>query len=89
MSEALTAIRALYFGTSKSTIEKDFDEAIDLIKSMASEDERDRAAVYMEGLAQMKAQWGPSRPSRASGVPRSAKAPGRSGRSISGGRRSR
>ncbi len=91
MSDALDAIKKLYFGTSKSTIERDFDQAIDLLKTMASEDERDRAAVYMEGLAEMKAQWVPkaSRLSRASGAPQSATPQGRSGRSISGGRRPR
>lgn len=91
MSEALDAIRRLYFGTSKSSIEQDFDRAIDLLKTMASEDERDRAAVYMEGLAEMKAQWVPkaSRRLRASGAPQSATPQGRSGRSISGGRRPR
>jgi len=91
MSDRLAAIRALYFGTSKATIERDFDQAIDLLKSMASDDERDRAAVYMEGLAQMKAQWLPraSRPSRASGAPQSAGPQGRSDRSRSGGRRPR
>jgi len=91
MSDRLAAIRALYFETSKATIERDFDQAIDLLKAMASEDERDRAAVYMEGLAQMKAQWLPkaNRPSPASGAPRSAAPPGRSGRSKFGGRRPR
>ena len=29
MSDRLAAIRALYFGTSKTTIERDFDQAID------------------------------------------------------------
>ena len=66
MSDALTAIRALYFAATKATIERDFDTVIDLLKSMATEDERDRAAVYMEGLAQMKAQWATSRPPKAS-----------------------
>lgn len=91
MSDALDAIRKLYFGSSKSSIEQDFDRAIDLLKAMASEDERDRAAVYMEGLAEMKAQWVPKAKGRppASGGPPSAKSPGRSGRSISGGRRPR
>jgi predicted RecB family endonuclease len=91
MSERVAAIRSLYFGASKATIESDFDEAIDLLKAMASEEERDRAAVYMEGLAQMKAQWRPkvNRPSRASGAPQSATRPGRSGRSKSAGRRPR
>ena len=57
MSDRLAAIRSLYFGTSKATIDRDFDQAIDLLKSMSSEDERDRAAVYMEGLAQMRKEW--------------------------------
>ena len=57
MTDALTQIRTLYFRTTKATVERDFDAAIDLLKSMATEDERDRAAVYMEGLAQMKSQW--------------------------------
>jgi len=57
MSNALDAIKKLYFGTSKSTIERDFDQAIDLLKTMASEDERDRAAVYMEGLAEMRKEF--------------------------------
>ena len=57
MSEALERIKVLYYKTSKSTIERDFDRAIDLLKSMASEEERDRAAVYMDGLAQMRSQW--------------------------------
>jgi hypothetical protein len=91
MSDRLAAIRSLYFGTSKATIARDFDQAIDLLKAMASEDERDRAAVYMEGLAQMRAQWLPksSRPSPASGAPQSATPPGRFGRSKSAGRRPR
>lgn len=89
MSDALAAIKKLYFQTSKATIAQDFDTAIDLLKSMASEEERERAAVYMDGLAQMKSEWGVTAPSRASGVPRFAKALGRSGRSKSGGRRPR
>ena len=30
---------------------------LDLLKSMASEAERERATVYMEGMAQMRADW--------------------------------
>ena len=57
MSDALAEIKKLYFSTSKKTILRDFDRAIDLLKSMPSEEERDRAAVFMDGLAQMRAQW--------------------------------
>lgn len=88
MSDALNRIRQLYFAASKSTIADDFDTAIDLLKTMPTEEERDRAAVYMEGLAQMKSQWLPSRPT-ASSAPRAAKGPGRSGRSKGGGHRPR
>ena len=65
MTTPLDEIRGLYFGATAGTIEADFDRAIDLIKSMASEDERERAVVFMEGLAEMKRQWAGSRPARA------------------------
>ena len=54
---ALAEIRRIYFRTSRRTIEHDFVQAIDLLKSLPSEEERDRAAVYMEGLAQMRRDW--------------------------------
>ena len=55
---ALAQIREIYFKTSKRTIEHDIAHAIELLKSLPSEDERDKAAVYMEGLAQMRNEWG-------------------------------
>ena len=88
MSEQLAAIKKLYFSTSKSTIGRDFEQAIDLLKSMTSEEERERAAVYMDGLAQMRAQWSP-KSAQAFAGPRSGAVPGRSGRSTGGGRRPR
>ena len=57
MSETLDEIRQLYYRATAATIERDFDRAIDLLKSMPSEDERERAAVFMEGLAEMRKQW--------------------------------
>ena len=36
---------------------RDFERALQLLKSMASEDERERAAVYMDGLSQMRSDW--------------------------------
>jgi hypothetical protein len=50
-------IRRLYFNTTKQTIQEDLAKALDLLKSMASEEERERATVYMEGLAQMRRDW--------------------------------
>ena len=54
---ALAQIRQIYFKTTKRTIEHDIAHAIELLKTMPGEDERDKAAVYMEGLAQMRSDW--------------------------------
>lgn len=58
MSEPLDEIRRLYFETTKKTILNDFDKAIDLLKSIESPDERQKATVYMSGLAEMRKEWG-------------------------------
>jgi hypothetical protein len=55
--DTLAEIRRLYFSTTKQTIQQDLAKALDLLKSMASEEERERATVYMEGLAEMRANW--------------------------------
>jgi hypothetical protein len=54
----LAEIRRLYYETTRQTVQRDLAKALDLLKSMASEEERERAAVYMDGLAQMRADWG-------------------------------
>ena len=51
-------IKRLYYGTTRQTIQRDLAKALDLLKSMTSEEERERAAVYMDGLAQMRSEWG-------------------------------
>ena len=63
MLDPLAEIRRLYFTTTKKTIERDFARALELLKSMASEDDRSRATVFMHGLAQMRAEWGTARAS--------------------------
>ena len=55
--DKLAEIRRLYFSTTKQTIQNDLAKALDLLKSMPSEEERERATVYMEGLAQMRSDW--------------------------------
>ena len=57
MTEILAEIRALYFKTSSKTIERDFDRAIDLLKSIPLPEDRQRATVFMEGLAEMRKDW--------------------------------
>ena len=55
--DKLAEIRRIYFKATKDTIEKDLDRALRLLKSMASEEERERATVFMEGLAEMRKDW--------------------------------
>ncbi|MGQ0734599.1 MAG: hypothetical protein ACT4QD_13210 [Acidobacteriota bacterium] len=64
MSAALDEIRRLYYVATRHTITRDFDRAIDLLKSMPGEADRERATVYMEGLAAMRADWGLAGPAR-------------------------
>jgi hypothetical protein len=56
--DAIDEIKQLYFQTSKKTIQDDFARAIDLLKALPDEEARERAAVYMEGLAEMRREWG-------------------------------
>jgi hypothetical protein len=64
--DPLEEIRKLYYQTTAATIDRDFARAIDLLKEMLSEEERGRAHVYMEGLAEMRKDWGrgPRRPGK-------------------------
>jgi len=54
----LAQLRKIYFSTSRTTILRDFDRAIDILKSMNNEKERERATVYMQGLAEMRKEFG-------------------------------
>lgn len=61
-SDPLTEIRRLYFAATKATIGRDFDRAVDLVKALPDEEARSRAAVFMDGLAQLRTEWGGGRP---------------------------
>ncbi|MEO6223998.1 MAG: hypothetical protein ABIP90_12185 [Vicinamibacterales bacterium] len=54
---SVVAIRALYFNATQSTVQRDLDRAIDLFKALRTDAERDKAAVFMDGLAQMRSEW--------------------------------
>lgn len=81
---ALAEIRRIYFKTTKQTIEHDFAHAIELLKSLPSDEEREKATVFMQGLAQMQRDWerkekrkgAPSKPAKAKNA---AAAPAASG----------
>jgi hypothetical protein len=61
---ALAEIRRIYFKTSRRTIEHDFAHAIELLKSLPDEEDRQKAHVYMEGLAEMRKEWSGARKTR-------------------------
>lgn len=65
--DKVAEIRRLYFQTTKESIQADLEKALDLLKSMPSEAERDRVAVFMDGMAQMRADWGKSGKGKKSG----------------------
>jgi hypothetical protein len=77
--DKLGEIRRLYFSTTRETIQRDLEKALDLLKSMVTEEERERATVYMEGLAQMRSDWGKSGKGK-SGKAKSGKAKPKRGR---------
>ena len=56
-AEVIAEIRQLYFKTTARTIDHDFDRAIDLLKSIRLPEDRQRATVFMEGLAEMRKDW--------------------------------
>jgi hypothetical protein len=57
----LQEIRKLYFGATKATVQRDLERAVALLKGMSSDEERERAAVYMDGLSQMRSEWAAGR----------------------------
>ena len=57
--DKLAEIKRLYYRTTRQTIKDDFARALQLLKSMDSEEQRERATVYMDGLSQMRSDWAP------------------------------
>jgi hypothetical protein len=65
--DKLAEIKRLYYRTSRQTIQQDLAKALDLLKSMPSEEDRERAAVFMDGLSQMRSDWARQKPRRVKG----------------------
>jgi hypothetical protein len=55
-------IKRLYFTTTRQTIERDLARALDLLTRMPSEEDRERVAGYMHGLADLRREWNSARP---------------------------
>lgn len=65
-------IRRLYFNATRASIERDLARAVALLKTLPDEDARTSAAVYMDGLSQMRSEWAAGR-SRKPTSPRRAR----------------
>jgi hypothetical protein len=55
--DPLEEIKKLYYGATKATIQRDLARAVELLKQLPAEEDRERAAVYMDGLSQMRSEW--------------------------------
>ena len=60
-NDPIAEIRRLYFCATPATILRDFDRAIDLLKAIPDPAERERAAGYMEGLAELRKEFRPKK----------------------------
>ena len=62
---ALTEIRKIYFNTTRQTIDNDLAHAIELLKSLPTEEWREKATVFMQGLSEMQREWQATKKRRA------------------------
>ncbi len=58
MDDKVAEVKRLYLTAKKATITRYVDEAIAILRSMSSDEDRERAAVFMDGLVQMRSEWG-------------------------------
>jgi hypothetical protein len=61
--DTLDLLRRIYFKTTRQTIESDFAHAIELLKGLATEEEREKATAYMHGLSELRKEWTPKKQS--------------------------
>jgi hypothetical protein len=55
--DQIDEIRRLYFAATPKTIQRDIERAIDVLKTLKDDEERSKAAVFMEGLNEMRKEW--------------------------------
>jgi hypothetical protein len=65
--DPVAEIKRLYYGTTRATVQRDLERAVALLKTLRTEEERERVSVFMDGLSQMRSEWG-VRPAKAAGV---------------------
>jgi hypothetical protein len=64
--DPVAEIKRLYYATTRATVQRDLEKAVALLKTLKTEEERERASVFMDGLSQMRSEWG-VRPAKAAG----------------------
>lgn len=55
--DRIAQIKQLYDEATPATVNRHLAKAITILKDMPTEEERERAAVYMDGLSQMRSEW--------------------------------
>ena len=53
---AINDIRRLYDQATAATVERDLQRAVEILKTLPDEETRERAAVFMDGLSQMRSE---------------------------------
>ena len=66
--DRIAQIKQLYYEATPATVTRHLAKAITILKAMPTEEERERAAVYMDGLSQMRSEW--AAVERTGGAPR-------------------
>jgi hypothetical protein len=56
--DPVAEIKRLYYATTRATIQRDLEKAIALLKTITTEEDRERVSVFMDGLSQMRSEWG-------------------------------
>jgi hypothetical protein len=56
--DPVAEIKRLYYATTRATVQRDLEKAVALLKTLGTEEERERVAVFMDGLSQMRSEWG-------------------------------
>ena len=57
-TDQIAEIRKLYFEATPKTIQRDLERAIAILKSLPDDEVRSKAAVYMEGLIELRKEFG-------------------------------
>jgi hypothetical protein len=62
--DPVAEIKRLYYATTRATVQRDLEKAIVLLKTLKTEEDRERVSVFMDGLSQMRSEWGvrPAKP---------------------------